>query len=375
MIKIMHICSDTNIGGAGRYLLNLLKNSNKSKYKLYFCLPRGSQLKKILQEANGKVIEVDIVPDKSFNIKDVFKIRKVLKKYKPDIVHTHASFSGRVASKASNIGKIIYTRHYVDVNYNKKGLPILRLKSKVKGIINNLTCDGVIGVVGECVQVLTNMGVDKKKIKIIYNGVNPIPEYSKEQKDEVKKKYNIGPDDKVISIIGRISKEKGHEVFIESIRILSVKRSDIKAIMAGTGIEESSIKYLIKKNKLEDNIAFIGFVDNITDILNITDVQLNTSYTEAQSLALLEGMSAGIPAVASNIGGNPKVIRHGKNGFVVPVEDSRAFVKRTCEILDNSDLYNYMKQNAKKIYNKRFTASRMTRQTENFYDKILKGRV
>ncbi|ONI38580.1 hypothetical protein AN639_11230 [Candidatus Epulonipiscium fishelsonii] len=373
MIKVMHICSDTNIGGAGRYLLNLLQNSNNNKYKLYFCIPKGSKLKKILQEENGKVIEVDIVPDKSFNIKDVFKIIKLLKKYKPDIVHTHASFSGRVASKASAIGKTIYTRHYADVNYNFHCAPILKLKSKTLGILNNLTCDGVIGVVGECIPVLINMGIDKRKIKIIYNGVSPIPQYTKEKKDEVRKKYNIDTDDKVISIIGRLSKEKGHKVFIESMKILTTKRSDVKAIMAGTGIEESSLKNLIKENDLKDNIAFIGFVENITDIINITDVQLNTSYTEAQSLALLEGMSAGIPAVASNIGGNPKVIVHSKNGFVVPVEDSRAFAKRTDEILSNQDLYNHMKNNAKKIYNKQFTASRMTRQTENFYDKILKG--
>ncbi len=368
MIKVIHICSDTNIGGAGRYLLNLWQSSDKKQFKTLFILPKNSQLTTMLQQHGAKVLELNISADKSFDGNDIAKLYRVIKKLHPDIVHTHGSFSGRIATKLTRQSKIIYTRHYVD-DANKADT--INFKDKLKGVLNNLSCDGVIGVATQCEPIISKMGIPKSKIAIIPNGVVRQICYTDNEIALLKQKYNIPQNNPTITILARLSQEKGHNVFIETVEELNKIYPDFTAIIAGVGEEEENIKRAIKARNLEDKICMVGFLDNVSDILNITTVQLNTSYTEAQSLSLSEGMSIGIPAVVSDVGGNPSMIREGKNGFVVPVGDAKSFAKQTVEIFENDALYKKLSDNAKEIYQQHYTADKMTHQTENFYKAII----
>ena len=104
--------------------------------------------------------------------------------------------------------------------------------------------------------------------------------------------------------------------------------------------------------------------------MSITDIQANASYgTEATSLALLEGMSLGIPAVVSDFGGNPGVIKNGENGFVVPQCDSHSLADKIQLLLDDEQLYREMSEKSLKIFSQAFTAKAMTKQTEKIYLK------
>ena len=102
--------------------------------------------------------------------------------------------------------------------------------------------------------------------------------------------------------------------------------------------------------------------------MSITDIQVNASYgTEATSLALLEGMSLGIPAVVSDFGGNPGVIKNGENGFVVPKQNSQAIAEKIQLLLDDEKLYKKISEKALVIFAQTFTARAMTKQTEKIY--------
>lgn len=373
MIRVMHVCSDTNIGGAGRYLLNLLEESKRESYELLFVLPRESKLSKLLQKHNGHVIEADIMPDQSFNKKDIWVMRGLMKTLKPDIVHTHASLSARIAAKSLGIKGLVYTRHYVDTSCmtgdkEKKKT----LKGCIKSIFNNGLCDGVIGVAYECEPVLLEMGIKPEKITIIPNGVTPITVCSEMQKKAIKRQYHIPEGHKVITVLARLSKEKGHEVFVDVIERLIRNGEPVVGVIAGTGPESEAIQNLIQKKGLQTSIIMTGFVEHVEAILNITDIQMNTAYTEAQSLALSEGMSIGIPAVVTNVGGNPSMIREGINGYVAPAGDSQALATCVHKLLSDPILYNKVSEAAREVYKTNYTAAKMTRSTEAFYERTLK---
>ena len=110
--------------------------------------------------------------------------------------------------------------------------------------------------------------------------------------------------------------------------------------------------------------------------MSITDIQANASYgTEATSLALLEGMSIGVPAVVSDFGGNPGVIKNGENGFVVAKQNSAALKNGLQKLLEDKDLYEKMSQRSREIFNATFTSRIMTKNTEDIYTETLgKGR-
>lgn len=359
MIKILHVCSDTNIGGAGRYLLNLY-NANAAGLDLYFLLPTQSKLAAVLAAAGANVIELDIAKDASWAAKDIYKIARLLKRLRPDIVHTHANFTARVSAKLVGIGKIVYTRHYVETAASAP--------NKLKRWLNNFLCDAVIGVTAETKPVLMKMGIAENKIAIIESGVLPIEKYA--DAAATRAHFGIAPNQAVILLLSRLSSEKGIDRFVEIVAKLKESHKNIIALIAGEGPEEENIRELIRQKNLdEDTIRIIGFVENVADILNATDIILNTSTTEAKSLSLLEAMSIGIPAVVSNVGGNPSLIANAENGFVVEQADADGFVARIADLLSDADLYAAMSANAINRFNQNHHAHQMVAKTKNFYEK------
>ena len=179
------------------------------------------------------------------------------------------------------------------------------------------------------------------------------------------------PDEKVISIVARLTEVKGHKYLVEAAKIIKEKGIKAKFIIAGTGDEEENIKNKIKELDVSDMVIMAGFLNNVTPLMNITDIQANCSFgTEATSLSLLEGMSLGVPAVVSEFGGNPGVIKNGENGFLVPTHNSKELAEKIALLIEDSTLYDKMKEKSLEIYKEKFTAKVYARNIEGVYSQI-----
>ena len=108
--------------------------------------------------------------------------------------------------------------------------------------------------------------------------------------------------------------------------------------------------------------------------MNILDVQINASYVETSSLSLLEGMSIGLPAVASDESGNPWVIQDGKNGLLFKSRNSEALVAGIGRIYNSTELAESLSSGALETYNHSFTCERFARDTEATYLKTMEGK-
>ncbi|MBO5060592.1 MAG: glycosyltransferase family 4 protein [Clostridia bacterium] len=367
-MKIIEVSTDTNIGGAGKCLLILLKEFDRSKFDVVTILPKNSLLAPLIKELGVRIIEVDGIADKSLDISAIKQLKKIFKEEKPDLVHTHASMSARIAAKLSGC-KVVYTRHSVFPPPERisKGIG-----KKINGFVNNYFSDRIIAVAEAAKDNLTQTGVDEKKIDVILNGVYPLEPY--ENKQEIRERFGVEEDEMVISIVARLEDIKGHDYFIEAADLLLNKGYKAKFIIAGTGSYEEHLKEKVKALGQEKNIIFTGFITDVDKLMNITDIQANASFgTEATSLALLEGMSLGIPAVVSDFGGNPGVIKSGVNGFVVPKQNSRALAEGIGKLLKDKELYNKLSEGSRRIFAETFTAQAMTRNTEKVYIKVMGG--
>lgn len=369
MVKVLNIISDRNIGGAGRCVLNFLKYYNRKEFAIKVVVPKGSLLIPEIKKLNVKVIEVDGIADKSFDIKAINKLVKIIKSENPQIVHTHSALSGRIAAKICN-KKIVYTRHSVfPVSpYISKGIG--RLINKV---VNEFLADEIIAVAEAAKKNLTDAGISENKIKVILNGVEPIKRISEQQIIENKKKYNIKQTDFVVGILARLNEVKGHFYLIEAInKIIKIKGDTIKALIVGTGDIENELKEQVNRLGLQNNIIFTGFISDVGQILSIIDIQINASFgTEATSLALLEGMSLGIPAVVTNYGGNTGVIKECENGLIVKTKDSEDLAGGILKIMQDDGLRLYMQKKSVKIFEKKFTAQIYCRNIENVYKNLI----
>ena len=366
--KIIEVSTDTNIGGAGKCLITLLKNFDYDKFDVKVILPPDSLLKAEIEALGIGVTEVSGIAEKSLDINSIKALRKIFKEEKPDIVHTHASMSARIAARQAGAG-VIYTRHSVFPQPRK----LTTFPGKqINGFINNYYRDGIIAVADAAKDNLTDTGVDAGKIKVILNGVDGLKPVTDEQKCIIHRRFGVEDGEKVISIVARLEDIKGHKYFIEAAEMLVDEGVNAKFIIAGTGSYENELKAMVKRLHLEKSVIFTGFITDVDKLMSITDIQVNASYgTEATSLALLEGMSIGVPAVVSDFGGNPGVIKDGKNGYVVPKQNSAALKKGIERLLCDDERYNIMSAISKEMFNSTFTAEAMTRNTEEFYNEII----
>jgi len=368
MKKIIEVSSDTNIGGAGRCLLILLKEMDRSKFEPVAVIPKNSLLKPRIEELGVRIIEIDGMQDKSLDLSSIGELKRIFKNEKADLVHAHASMSARIAGILAG-SKVVYTRHSVFEPPAKISRGIGKI---INGAINNFFAHRIIAVAEAAKDNLVKTGVSAKKIDVILNGVYPVKKA--EDTDNLRERFNIEPDEKVISIIARLEDIKGHDYFIEAADILLNKGYNAKFIIAGTGSYMEHLKEKVRSLKREKEIIFTGFISDVDKLMSVTDIQANASFgTEATSLSLLEGMSMGIPAVVSDFGGNPGVIEDGVNGFIVPQKNSEELAKGIEKLLSDSSLYVNMSMGSIRIYNEKFTAQVMTRNTEAVYLKVLEG--
>ena len=367
--KIIHVLTDTNVGGAGILLTNYLKNHNRDKYDIVVVLPKNSAMKPFIDKLSVRTIEIDGIADKSFSVEGFKALREVFKVEKPSIVHTHAALSARLAGKLGGF-RIVHTRHSVrDVqgtNTQKDPL-VKRLISKV---INNYLSDIMIATSPVVAHDMKEDGIKPHKIKMIYNGVDPVKKLDDEEIKILKKQYGISDTDFVCSIVARLEIVKGHKFILEAAKILQDVEPDVKFIIAGVGSLEQELKQMAKDKGIS-NCIFIGFVDGVEKIYNVTDIGLNASYSETSNQALIEGMSLGIPSVASSGGGNPYVVEDGVNGIITAIGDGRGIADAIIRLKNDGDLYMDMSKNAKKAFETKFMAKQMSMQIEEIYERII----
>lgn len=367
-IKVVNIISDTNIGGAGKCVLTFAKNYNREHYDLTVVVPRGSLLKEPCQQAGVRVIEAEGIADESMSLKGVTAQKKLIQSLKPDIVHTHASLTSRIAARLAGVKGIVYTRHCVyEPSKLMKSLPGRLLNRLVAALFTTKA----IAVAEAAAKNLTDVGIPKKDIEVVLNGIEPLKPLTEEEKRIQRQRFHVEEGEWVISLIARLEEVKGHKYFIEAARLLKDKGYPVHFIAAGTGSIEQKLRDSVKNGEVD----FCGFINDPQNLVGITDISVNASYgTEATSISLLEGMSLGIPAVVSDYGGNPGVIQDGKNGLLFPTHDAAALAAAIEKLLLDPQLYEKLKQGAKEIFAQTFTAQVMTRNIEKVYDTVIKNR-
>ena len=371
MIRVLNVISDTNIGGAGRVILNYLRYSDRDRFQIWTALPRGSLLKAPLEEGGAEVLEVEGMADRSYHREDVKQLRALMGELRPDLVHTHGCLSGRIAAKRCRI-PAVYSRHSAFPVPARLRYPPGRWVNK---FVNERYADRIIAVSPAAAKNLTDGGISPKKITVVMNGAAPVPRTSPEERQALKKELSIPEGDTVFGILARLEDYKGHLYLAQAVRLLRERgREDFIILAAGTGPFADTLAQAVREHGVEDKLRLLGFRSDAAAILNILDVQLNCSYgTEATSMALLEGMSLGLPTIASDYGGNPCVIEDGTCGLLFPSRNAPALADAMERLMDSPSERAALGARAREIYEERFTGEAFARATERVYLDILKG--
>lgn len=363
-MRVLHVISDRNIGGAGVLLLNLLRHFDRNEVESTVAMPRGSRLRERVLALNIPVRELDAPCDR-VTAASVRELIGVIRKTNPQIVHTNAAVSARVAGRLC--GKtVVYTRHCCFATEMTDFPPI----RAAKGAVNRFFCDRAIATAEAAVQDLRESGIQRKDITVILNGSEAVREVSDEEKTLLRVRFGILPSDFCVGICARLEACKGHEVFLQAAKLVIDAMPDVsfRFLIVGDGSRRAELERKADELGLGERVVFTGFLEDLAPLYRILRVHVNCSVgTETSCLAISEGMSAGLPTIVSDFGGNSAMIGQSGAGYCIPAGNAPALAEAICRLAAQPQLAEIMGECARKRYEETYTADSMADQLTAVY--------
>jgi len=375
----MHIIMITrefppNSGGIGYYVYYLAKYLNERGYKISI-ITRGSFNKTTKEELNGiDLYRVSFLPMFPFHIfiHGVF-VKRLLESIEKecDIVHMHSPLVPPVKTTLPIITTVhspsrrarnaLYHETFDLVSFAERCQSMFiypSIEKKLFEISNKIT------TVSSSVRIeLKEYGLNPREISVIRNGVDENlfrPIRNKKSKEDY------------VLYVGSLKAGKGLLNLINCGYIVSKVKPNTKFLICGSGPLLSILKKRVKEMNLQKQFKFLGLLgrDRLVRIYQKAAIQVIPSQHEGLPTVLLEGMSCGLPVIATNVGGNNEVINSGKNGFLVPPNDPSAMANIIIELLDDVDLQKRIGNSARRTVENKYTWDKITDNVIQCYDDM-----
>ena len=257
------------------------------------------------------------------DLKSIAEVRKLIKKYNPDIVYAHSSKAGAIA-RVADIGlknHCVYNPHGWAFNMrcsDKKRMMYTAIEKIAAPFCEKIVCISD----AEKQSALDRKICKEDKLQVIFNGVD-IDAYESGEHGKVKRAdLNIPEEAFVVGMVGRISPQKAPDVFVRMAKLVKEKVPNAHFIIVGNGNQEVEVRKYAEDNGFLDRLHITGWVDDPMSYVELFDVACLLSRWEGFGLALPEYMMVGKPIVASCVDAIPNIIRDGENGLLVETEDA-----------------------------------------------------
>ena len=335
-MKIIHVINSTDIGGAENILFNLVK-SQSNKEVIVISLTKEGFIGNELIKKGYKVHYLNFKKNISV-ISKWIKFMFLIKKYKPEIVHSwlyHSNLIVGLSAKLISVRKIYWSIHH-DYEFSSKRM---HLELKILGLMSHFIPNKVVYCSRSSKINHIKNGFSKVNTFIIENGVctNKFKKNFYFRKI-FRTKFNIKRDVLIIGNIARYHPIKDHETLLKSLIILKSKKIKFKCILIGKGLtkENKDLVFKIRKYKLQNKIILLGKLNGVHEILNSFDLNILSSKSECAPVSLIEAMATGIPSISTKVGDAQYIL--GDTGWIIKVGDFKALAKNIEQIYQNKKL-------------------------------------
>ncbi|MBR6824983.1 MAG: polysaccharide pyruvyl transferase family protein [Oscillospiraceae bacterium] len=334
-MKIMHIISGGDVGGAKTHVLSLLAGLAQTETVHMVCFMEGP----FAQEARELKIPITVIENNNL-LQVRNRILSMIRAEGYEIIHCHgarANLMGMLLKKKARI-PVISTVHS-DYRLDYMGRPMAALTF---GNINKLVLphfDGWVGVSHTMSKLLCSRGFDVQHIYTLYNGVDFSQERPVVSREEYFRKIGLHTesDSVVYGIAARINPVKDMTTLVKAFAQALKERPSLRLIIAGEGEQEAEIKALARELCPQGTVVFAGWEKDIDSFYHALDVNLLTSVSETFPYALTEGARMHCATVSSIVGGVPYLIDHGQNGLLFEAGDIEALRDHMLYLADHAE--------------------------------------
>ena len=362
-INVAHIVQSFDVGGIEKLVVDLITNSKDSRFQYtVFCIDSKGRLASGLEEKGVEVIELN--KRKGVDLSLIFRFADELKRRKIEVAHSHnpgPAFYGGLAARLSGIPVIIYSKHGIKLG--------ARLKDKLLETFSFMLQDHIVAVSEKAFRFM----IDKerapaKKMLLIENGIDLNQFKTGDLKKEaVLSKYDLPQLQYIIGIVARLDRLKDIPTLISAFGMLAKGHPDTSLVVIGDGEERGALEKLVKEIGLVDKVFFLGAQTRIPELLSIFSMFVLSSITESSPISLIEAMAAGLPVVATNVGGNAELIKDGYNGFIVEPKDIVGMRDAMLKIIEDKGLAKSMGEANRKAAFSKYGIENTIKEYESLY--------
>jgi glycosyltransferase involved in cell wall biosynthesis len=349
--------------GAESVILNLCKwfNAQRHRCSLAVFVNHPRPVPELYRNCLGLDIECHLIPAAGkMDSKAVHKIREIADSSQADVVHAHgykADIFVYLALRGTQVCYVATCHNWLDNDW----------RSRLYGRLDRWILPKyyrVAAVSEEVARRLQCAGVRSHRIELIGNGIDLQSFQLAEQRSELQ-------TNAVVGFVGRLSSEKGPDVFLRAAQEVSRSDPNVQFLIAGDGPQKSALESLSRDLGIEGKIRFLKHVTNMPALYQKLDLLVSASRREGLPIAILEAMASGVPVIATTVGDIPRIIDHGHTGLLAPPDAPQALGRAVLQLLEDPIKRGQLRVAARKEIVEHYSVDRMCTNYLEFYKNAI----
>jgi glycosyltransferase involved in cell wall biosynthesis len=322
-IRVLNLLTNFHIGGTERQVANIAQRLDSSRFDLHLaCLRNSGELLEELKDLD--------VPRPEFRIGSLYSVStlieairmfRYLRRNRIQLVHSYGIYPNIFTVPVARLAGV----PIVIASIRDRGDILKPWQRKLQKVVCKLA-DCILVNAATIRDALIEQGYKPDNIEVIPNGVVPA-KAPRSSGIGIREELGLPPSAPIVLVFSRLNRMKGVEYFLEAALQVSKRFADVRFVIAGDGAARAELQEYANRLGIASSVLFTGFRTDLPLLLKEADISVLPSLSEGLSNSILEAMLAGVPVIATDVGGNPEIVEDGVTGLLVPVRDSAALAK------------------------------------------------
>jgi glycosyltransferase involved in cell wall biosynthesis len=400
-IRIGYFDDSAKLGGTTRYLLDLIGHLDREIFEPVFFPPASRSWHDELRKLNVKIVgsaessappakaaqaatqnrprRISLPKSLSWHLglaRDLMRLRALFASEPVDIYHSNNVGAEPAPIAAKWTGRPVVGTLHVDPSYDLDGrFSTFRYRQLEKWCFRSL--DAALAVSRRTAETWAQRcGLDHqyiaRRMRVIYNGIDSSRMQRRSDRATARRGFGLPPDAVIVASLGRLEPAKGYEDLVRALALAIREIPQIHAAIGGAGILRDELLGLASSLGVQAHLHLVGFLPEVTQLLDAADIYVQPSLCEALAYGVLEASGFGLPAIITDVGGMPEIVESGKSGCVVPARHPEALAKAICLLAGRPDLRQQLGRAAAERVRESFSIDEMCARTMDVYRSLLR---
>ena len=358
-LRVLHLDSERTWRGGERQVLELMRRQRETGDEPHLAAPSGSA---IAERASAEGFPVHPVPMRgTWDLASVFDVARLHRSLRPDVTHWHAARAHAIGAMASLVapGPVRVVSRRVD---------FLVRRSPGSRLLWSLPIDAILAISEGVRDALVRSGIPAAAITVVPSGIDLVA-HAGGNRERTRAREGVHPGEVLVLQVAALAPHKSQRDLLRAARVALDRRADLglRFWIVGEGPLRRELEAEHERLGLGDRVRFLGFRDDVHDLVAAADLFCVSSYLEGMGTSTLDAMAAGLPVVATRVGGIPEIVEDGVTGILVPPRDPESLARGVLDLAGDPGRRERMGQEAR-IKVGAFSADRTAERTRAAYE-------